>query len=116
MYPLNLLSEELKNEDTEVRIKAMKKIKTVAQALGPERTRMELVPFLNGMFVRPSTGMIAESLSEATEDEDEILVTLSEELGGFVDLVGGSTHAACLLEPLEALAAVEETVVRDKVS
>ena len=54
-------------------------------------------------------------LAEATEDEDEILVTLSEELGGFVDLVGGPNHAPCLLEPLEALAAVEETVVRDKV-
>lgn len=98
VYPLNLLSEELKNEDTEVRIKSMKRIKTVAQALGPERTRLELIPFLN----------------EATEDEDEVLVALSEELGGFVDLVGGPNHASCLLEPLEALAAVEETVVRDK--
>lgn len=52
---------------------------------------------------------------ESTEDEDEVLVALSEELGEFVDLVGGPAHATCLLEPLEALAAVEETVVRDKV-
>lgn len=48
-------------------------------------------------------------------DEDEILVTLSEELGGFVPLVGGPEYASCLLDPLEALAAVEETVVRNKV-
>ena len=35
-------------------------------------------------------------------------------MGGFVPLVGGPSHATCLLEPLEALAAAEETVVRDK--
>jgi hypothetical protein len=44
-----------------------------------------------------------------------VLVALAEELGGFVDLVGGPAHAAVLVEPLEVLAAVEETVVRDRV-
>lgn len=99
IYPLTLLSEELKNDDTEIRIKSMRKIKIVAQALGCERTRLELLPFLK----------------QCTDDEDEILVTLSSELGNnFVPLVGGPMHAACLLDPLEALAATEETVVRDK--
>ncbi|TYZ68847.1 hypothetical protein PybrP1_001847, partial [[Pythium] brassicae (nom. inval.)] len=50
----------------------------------------------------------------ATEDEDEVLVALAEELGGFVELVGGAAHAAVLVEPLEVLATVEETVVRDR--
>ena len=57
VYPLNLLNEELKSDDTEVRIKAMRKVKIVAQALGCERTRTELIPFLNGMsffFIRLS--------------------------------------------------------------
>lgn len=58
--------------------------------------------------------MAHDDVVESTEDEDEILVALSEELGGFVDLVGGPDHASCLLEPLETLVAVEETVVRDK--
>ncbi|KAI9910105.1 hypothetical protein PsorP6_010689 [Peronosclerospora sorghi] len=49
---------------------------------------------------------------EATEDEDEVLVALAEELGGFVDLVGGAEYASTLVEPLEVLAGVEETVVR----
>lgn len=53
--------------------------------------------------------------TEATEDEDEVLVALAEELGGFVDLVGGTQYASILVEPLEVLAGVEETVVRDRV-
>lgn len=44
-----------------------------------------------------------------------MLVALAEELGGFVELVGGAPHAAVLVEPLEVLAGVEETVVRDRV-
>ena len=52
--------------------------------------------------------------AEATEDEDEVVVALAEELGGFVDLVGGAEHASILVEPLEVLAGVEETVVRDR--
>lgn len=53
--------------------------------------------------------------SDATEDEDEVLVALAEELGGFVDVIGGAQHAAILVEPLEVLAGIEETVVRDRV-
>lgn len=49
------------------------------------------------------------------EDEDEVLVALSEELGGFVEYVGGSQWGHVLLSPLENLAAIEEPVVRDKV-
>lgn len=98
MYPMTLLTEELKSDEVETRIKAMRRLRTVAQALGADRTRSDLLPFLR----------------EATEDEDEVLVALAEELGGFVDLVGGAEHAAALVEPLEVLAGVEETVVRDR--
>lgn len=50
------------------------------------------------------------------EDEDEVLVALSEELGGFVEYVGGPQWGHVLLSPLENLAAIEEPVVRDKVN
>lgn len=53
---------------------------------------------------------------ESVEDEDEVLVALSEELGGFVEYVGGPSYGHVLLSPLENLAAIEEPVVRDKVS
>ena len=48
------------------------------------------------------------------EDDDEVLLVLAEELGGFVPLVGGAHEAVCLMGPLGALATVEETVVRDR--
>ena len=50
-------SEELKNEDTGLRLNAIKKLGTIAQALGEVRTIEELIPF----FV------------ELTDDEDEVL-------------------------------------------
>ena len=43
-----------------------------------------------------------------------MLLALAEELGNFVEYVGGTTHAASLLSPLETLATVEETIVREK--
>ncbi len=44
-----------------------------------------------------------------------MLLALAEELGNFVEYVGGPPYAHLLLPPLEMLAAMEETVVRDKV-
>lgn len=49
------------------------------------------------------------------EDEDEVLTALSEELGNFVEYVGGAEYGHVLLSPLENLAAIEEPLVRDKV-
>jgi serine/threonine-protein phosphatase 2A regulatory subunit A len=42
-----------------------------------------------------------------------VLLALAEELGNFSSCVGGNEYAHVLLRPLETLAAVEETVVRD---
>ena len=46
----------------------------------------------------------------------QVLLALAEQLGTFTPLVGGSDHVHCLLPPLESLATVEETIVRDKVN
>lgn len=46
---MTLLTEELKSDEVETRIKAMRRLRTVAQALGAERTRSDLLPFLRGM-------------------------------------------------------------------
>lgn len=42
-------------------------------------------------------------------------MALSEELGNFIEYVGGPQWGHVLLSPLENLAAIEEPVVRDKV-
>jgi serine/threonine-protein phosphatase 2A regulatory subunit A len=99
IYPLALLMDELKHDDVANRVTAMRKIDTIALALGPERTREELIPFLKEV---------------AQDDEDEVFSVLAEQLGHFVPLIGGSEHAEILLPVLEVLAATEEPVVRDR--
>jgi len=74
---------------------------TIATALGPERTRDELVPYLNEMAAEH-------------EDEDEVLLAMAEELGNLIDHVGGPEHSHVLLLPLETVCAPEEAMVRDK--
>ncbi|MGH0144147.1 UNVERIFIED_CONTAM: hypothetical protein FKN15_002112 [Acipenser sinensis] len=81
-----------------LRLNSIKKLSTIALALGVERTRTELLPFL----------------TDTIYDEDEVLLALAEQLGSFTALVGGPDFVYCLLPPLESLATVEETVVRDK--
>ena len=92
--------DELRAEDVQLRLNAIHRISTIALVLGPDRTRDELIPFLQ----------------ESVDDEDEVLLALAEELGkGFDEYVGGRKYAHVLLGPLEMLAAVEETLVREKV-
>lgn len=101
LYPIAILIDELKSDDVSLRLNAIHRISTIALALGPERARDELIPFLQ----------------DSLDDEDEVLLALAEELGsGFVEYLGGPPYAHLLLGPLENLAAVEETVVREKVS
>jgi serine/threonine-protein phosphatase 2A regulatory subunit A len=52
-YPIALLVDELKSEDPEARIASMKRLQFIAKALGPERCRAELIPFLNGATMAP---------------------------------------------------------------
>jgi serine/threonine-protein phosphatase 2A regulatory subunit A len=99
LYPLALLIDELKHDDVTLRLNAMHRLSTIALALGKDRTRQELIPFLEDV---------------TQEDEDEVLTVLAEELGGFIPYVGGQEYAYVLIPPLEALSAVEEPVVRDK--
>ena len=54
------------------------------------------------------------SIVESIEDEDEVLTALADELGNFVEYVGGPEFAHTLLSPLENLAAIEEPIVREK--
>ena len=92
--------DELRSEDVQLRLNAIHRISTIALALGPDRAREELIPFLQ----------------DSVDDEDEVLLALAEELGrNFEEYIGGRDYAHILLGPLENLSAVEETLVRDKV-
>lgn len=95
---ITVYSDELKNDEAVRRLNSIHRLSTIALALGEERTRAELIPFL----------------TESNDDEDEVLLAMAEELGNFVPYVGGPPYAHFLLPPLENLSQVEETVVRDK--
>jgi serine/threonine-protein phosphatase 2A regulatory subunit A len=43
-------------------------------------------------------------------------LALAEELGDFLDYIGGPSYGYLLMNSFETLCAVEETVVREKVS
>ena len=92
--------ELLRGDDITGRVTAARKLHSIAAALGPERTRDELLPFL----------------SDGVDDEDEVLEAVAISLGKLVPYVGGARYAASLLPTLELLLAVEEGVVREKAS
>ncbi|CAI7849377.1 unnamed protein product [Closterium sp. NIES-54] len=98
LYPIAILIDELKNDDIQLRLNSIRRLSTIARALGEDRTRKELIPFLN----------------ENNDDDDEVLLAMAEELGSFIPCVGGIDFAYVILPPLETLCTVEETVVRDK--
>jgi len=98
LYPVAVLIDELRHDDLQLRVNAVKQLGTIATALGPERTRGELLPFLQ----------------EIIDDEDDVLVAMAEQLGRGVDLVGGVAYCHALLGPLEELCNVEEITVREK--
>ena len=78
------------------------------------------MPFLDGtshhwVLHVQSGGQATDTRVESVEDEDEVLTALSDELGSFVEYVGGPEYGHVLLAPLENLATIEEPLVRDKV-
>ncbi|RCK57849.1 Protein phosphatase PP2A regulatory subunit A [Candida viswanathii] len=99
LYPLALLMDELKHDDVSNRVEAMQKLDTIAIALGPERTRKELLPFLNDV---------------AQDDEEEVFTVLASKLGDFIPLIGGHEYNEPLITILTILASMEEPLVRDR--
>ncbi|TQD79100.1 hypothetical protein C1H46_035338 [Malus baccata] len=65
LHPIAVLIDELKNEYIKLHLNSIRRISTIAYALGEERTRKELIPFLN----------------ENNDDDDEVLLAMEEELG-----------------------------------
>lgn len=93
------LIDNLKSAETTARVASARALPRVATALGAARTRTELVPFLS---------------ESAADDDDDVLLAMAEELANLIEHVGGGEHCACLLGPLEVLATVEESLVRER--
>uniref|UniRef100_A0A6S9ACQ1 TOG domain-containing protein n=2 Tax=Ditylum brightwellii TaxID=49249 RepID=A0A6S9ACQ1_9STRA len=102
MAPLDLFISQLSCDSSEARVDAMKKLNIVSDAVGTEGTLAELLPYL------------ATNVAMEEEEEDEVLLILGEKLGDMVPGLIPGYRAMPILPLLERLAAVEETVVRDK--
>uniref|UniRef100_A0A7S2WVY8 Phosphatase PP2A regulatory subunit A/Splicing factor 3B subunit 1-like HEAT repeat domain-containing protein n=1 Tax=Rhizochromulina marina TaxID=1034831 RepID=A0A7S2WVY8_9STRA len=92
------LLDDLKDDEIQTRVAATTQLSRIALALGPERSRDELIPFL----------------VESVDDEDEVVMEIGKELANMIPLVGGAEHAHLLLEPLRRLALVEDRGVREQ--
>ena len=52
MFPIAILIDELKNEDVQLRLNSVRRLPVISKALGTERTRNELIPYLTGMPIQ----------------------------------------------------------------
>ena len=79
--PINLIIDELKSDDIRKRIHSVKHLDLIASTIGPERTKNELIPFIQGK---------RNYNLELLDDDDEVLIELVESLSkNFIELVGG---------------------------
>lgn len=97
LFQIALLVDQLRHDDLHHRVTAVRSLVSIAIALGVERTREELIPFLN----------------ESTDDEQDVLVIIAEKLGELVRYVGGREFAYLILTPLETLVMNEQQNVRE---
>mmetsp|Transcript_13431 Transcript_13431/g.14588 ORF Transcript_13431/g.14588 Transcript_13431/m.14588 type:complete len:596 (+) Transcript_13431:141-1928(+) len=98
LYQIALLVDQMKHDDVQLRINAFKNIERIALALGAERTRDELIPFI----------------ADCVDDEDSVLTIIAEKLGNLCTFLGSNEYTYVLLKPLELLVCGEESSIRDK--
>ena len=68
----------------QLRLNSIKKLSTIALALGDERTRNELLPFLTGTVHTPwgcgHNTIVSCPLIDTLDDDDEVLWALAEQV------------------------------------
>ena len=92
----NLL-EDLQNPDIKIKKNAFQNLRGISLALGRERTRKELFPYLKSCI---------------DEEEDEIIIELAKVLSNFIDCIGGKQYIKELLNLLEAILTIDDHFVR----
>lgn len=118
LQPIALLVDELKSDQLQTRLNAYKKLPIISLALGPERTRIELVPFLQSIL--PSSHHYRYYyyshyfIDSISSEEDEIVAELANQIqDNFVlECLGGSSHAFLLIPIIEILLSADESIIR----
>lgn len=95
--PMTLFEAQLGSDETHQRMIAVKNLPLVAAAIGQESTMANLLPYLR---------------ANIEEQEDEVMLATTEGLKALVPTIIAGTDALPILDILEILLGVEETVVR----
>ena len=90
------LLEDLQSTDIKTKKNAVQNLRGISLALGRERTRKELLPYLNSCI---------------DEEEDEIILELSKVLSNFIDCIGGKQYIKELFNLLEVILTIDEPFV-----
>ena len=90
------LLEDLQSTDIKTKKNAVQNLRGISLALGRERTRKELLPYLNSCI---------------DEEEDEIIIELAKVLSNFIDCIGGKQYIKELFNLLEVILAIDEPFV-----
>ena len=90
------LLEDLQSRDIKTKKNAIQNLRGISLALGRERTRKELLPYLNSCI---------------DEEEDEIIIELAKVLSNFIDCIGGKQYIKQLFNLLEVILAIDEPFV-----
>jgi hypothetical protein len=72
LYPIAVLIDELKHDDVLLRLNAIHRLSTIALALGPERTREELIPFLDGQFPSPRFALNSSNMPSTLQNRSRM--------------------------------------------
>jgi len=99
--PLDFFKEEIRSDDAHTKINAVSQLNLIASALGPQKTVSELIPCL-----------IQVVQEEPFCNDDEFLFWIAKQYAVLSEYNDGKDDL--LIEPLEHLAAQEETVIRDQ--
>ena len=90
------LLEDLQSTDIKTKKNAVQNLRGISLALGRERTRKELLPYLNSCI---------------DEEEDEIIIELAKVLSNFIDCIGGKQYIKELFNLLQVILTIDEPFV-----
>jgi len=111
--PLEVLRSDLEDKELEIQLEAVRELETIAEALGPEKSRTRLLDMIEQYCFsldRPSNVVKHQCLGA----KDEVLREVARSLNpSMIPLVGGPEHALPIVVILQKLAMVEETVIRE---
>ena len=92
--------ESLRADDTNSRLNAVGKIKTIARALGPSRTKNELIPYI----------------AETVDNTEEVWLKVAEQMPQIIDEIGGIKEATVILQLLKQICEIEDPNVQTTAS